>query len=223
MGSLSGSISGDVLGVWVAALLTVMVYSYLLGDNPLYRLAQHLLVGTAAAYAAIIAYHQVLYPRLLRPLWVGGLAQNWLLLIPLVMGLLLLAKVKVSWAWLGNVSTAFLFGVGAALAIGGVLFGSILPQVGATILSLNPALGWGRSLNNLIIVVGTVSTLLYFCFSTATPRPLTRTWAGLVRLAAGIGKGFILITFGALFAKSFMSYLTFLIGRIQFLLRAIGG
>ena len=51
------------LGVSVAAILTLMVYSYLLGDNFLYRMAEHLFVGVAVAYAVVIAYHSVLVPK----------------------------------------------------------------------------------------------------------------------------------------------------------------
>jgi hypothetical protein len=51
MGELLGS---DFIWVWIAALLTMMVYSYLLGDNPLYRLAEHVFIGSSVAYAVVV-------------------------------------------------------------------------------------------------------------------------------------------------------------------------
>ena len=35
----------QALGVALGFVLTLMIYSYLLGDNPLYRLAVHVMVG----------------------------------------------------------------------------------------------------------------------------------------------------------------------------------
>ena len=35
----------DIIGAVLGAVFTLMVLSYLLGDNPLYRLALHLFVG----------------------------------------------------------------------------------------------------------------------------------------------------------------------------------
>ena len=83
MQNLAELLNGPI-GIWVAAVLTIMVYSYLLGDNPLYGLAEHLLVGSAVAYAVIVAVHSVLIPRLIVPLRSG----NWLYVIPLVLGVL---------------------------------------------------------------------------------------------------------------------------------------
>ena len=41
--------NAELIGTWLATLLTIIVYTYLLGDNFLYRLAEHLFVGSAAA------------------------------------------------------------------------------------------------------------------------------------------------------------------------------
>ena len=81
----------DVIQVWVAFVLTLMGFSFVLGDNPLYRLAEHLFVGTAAGYAVVVAYHSILRPRLFLPL-ADDYVANWHLFIPLLLGLLLLGK-----------------------------------------------------------------------------------------------------------------------------------
>lgn len=215
-------ITNGALGIWLAALLTIIVYSYLLGDNPLYRLAEHLFVGSAVGYAAVVTWHSVLMPRLIIPL-AQDPYRNWPLFIPLALGFLLLTKAKASWAWLGNSAVAFILGVGVAVAIGGALFGSLLPQLKATIVSLNPAhypqRGWAGVRDALIIIVGTISTLLYFYFTTGGE-------SKLARVRAGIGRFFILVTFGAIFANTAMSRISLLIGRVRFLMevaRSLGG
>lgn len=207
----------EVVGTWVAAILTLMVFSFLLSDNPLFRLAEHLLVGTTLAYATVVAVHQVLLPRLVAPLAQDPQA-NWHLLVPLALGFLLFFKASRRLSWVGNTSLAFLFGVGAALAIGGGLGSSLFPQVRDTIVSLNPAdLGPGPSalasaVDNLFLVLGTLGTLAYFTFTARSRQGWTQ------QIAFGLGRGFIMITLGALFANLAISRLSLFLERLQFLL-----
>ena len=39
----------ESIGLILGFILTLCVYSYVLGDNPLFRVASHLLVGVSAA------------------------------------------------------------------------------------------------------------------------------------------------------------------------------
>lgn len=214
-----------VIGVWVAFVLTLMVLSYLFGDNPLYRLAEHLLVGTAAGYAVVVAYHSILRPRLFAPLSEDPVGQ-WYLWVPLVLGLLLLAKAKRSIAWLGNTTMAFLFGTGIALAVGGALIGSLGPQIGATWLSLNPSdyalEGWMGVWNAVLIILGVSGVLLYFYYTSSGEKRRGRLWAGLRAAWGRVGYWFLLITLGAIFANTIVARLSLLIGRVRFLLDTLG-
>ncbi len=208
----------DVIGIWISALLTLMVFSYLLGDNPLYRLAEHLFIGTAIGYAVLIAYYSLLRPKLILPL-VQAPLENWALLVPLGLSLLLLGRLNHKWHRLGMVPLAFLLGVGAALTIGGALFGSLLPQTVQTIVSINPAAeGWSTALSNLVLVVGTLSALFYFYFSADTGTGVGRIKHGFIKAWRGLGKWFIMATFGAIFASTVMARISLLIGRLQFLI-----
>lgn len=208
-------ISLEVLGKWVAFALTLIVFSYLIKDNFLYRLALHILIGVTAGYAFLVTYVTIIEQKLLLPL-LQDPQGNISLLVPFILGVLLLTKLLPRMGWLGNVSLAFLFGVGAALAIGGAVAGTLWPQVRASILPLNPAqTGVGKALNNFIILVGTLSTLFYFYFTGTRKRKLLRAWASL-------GRTFIMIALGALFATGFVTFVTLLISRVKFLLEAVG-
>ena len=85
----------DFIWVWMAALLTIMVYSYLLGDNPLYRLAEHVFIGSSVAYAVVVVIHGVLGPLLFKPLTSDKTGERLLAVVPLVLGLLLWAKLEI--------------------------------------------------------------------------------------------------------------------------------
>ncbi len=205
----------DFIGQWVALFLTLVVFSYLIKDNFLYRLAIHILVGVAAGYALLVAYKAVLEKMLILPL-LQDPQTNVGLVVPLTLGLLLLAKLLPRMGWVGNVSMAFLFGVGAALAIGGAMVGTLWPQTLASISSFNLAhVGLPGAFNNFILFIGAISVLFYFYFTGAQRRKA-------LRAVASLGKAFIMIAFGALFATGLVTFVTLLISRINFILEVVG-
>src|SRR5688572_11313283 len=113
-----------------AVILTFMVLSRIVGDNPLFRVAQYLFVGVSLGLAFVVAYHQVLRPA--AGALVGGRAGAVTLYgVPLLLGLLLLPRItrRQEWSWLANVPLALIFGVGAALAVGGAIAGTLAPQI----------------------------------------------------------------------------------------------
>jgi hypothetical protein len=220
----------DGAGVWVAVVLTLFVFSYLLGDNVLYRLAEHIFVGVAVGYALVVAFHTVVGPKVLVP-FVETLGQrDWgsflLVTLSLVLGLLLLAKPFRALSWLGSLSVAVLLGVGAALAIGGALLGTLVPQVNTTadvtryVTRYGPGLGL---FSGIVVLAGTLGVLLHFHFDASREGRLARFRDTIVRIWGGLGRWFILVAFGALLATTFMSRLSLLVGRIQFLLDSVRG
>lgn len=222
----------ELIGQLIALVLTLMVFSYIVGDNILFRLASHIFVGVAIGYAIIVVIHEVFIPTLSTE----GFRQ--FLFPALLISALLLLKLfptqNVITNSLGNMALAFVLGVGAALALGGALFGTLLPQTAATMLpvinpfgdfyatteSQNGLVEW---LNDVIIVLGTVGTLFYFTFSVRSTGLLGGLREGTVRFFAGMGRLMIIFTLGALFANTFSSRVALLISRLQFLTSFFGG
>ncbi len=216
----------QTLGVALGLVLTLMIYSYLLGDNPLYRLAVHLLVGVGMGYASVVVIFRVLYPQLIAPL-VGGSGQEMQLEVVLlaVLALLLLLKLSPRTAVAGNLAMAFVIGVGAAVAVAGAIMGTLLPQISATALSLQSDAGgsalYEQILAALVIITGTITSLLYFNFGASpigegkTKRP------GWVRISAQIGQVFLMITFGSLFAGALIASLSVFTARMLFYFREL--
>jgi len=97
------------------------VFSYLLGDNVLFRLAEHLFVAMAVGYAFIVALHQVLWASSFRRCSVLWATQYGRVLLCWSHWCWIAASFKSSRrraaSWFGNLSVAFLLGVGAAVAI----------------------------------------------------------------------------------------------------------
>src|SRR6185503_13575549 len=125
-------VSIEIISALVGFLLTLMVFSYLIGDNPLFRIAVYLFIGVSSGYAASVIVNYVLIPRL-TALQASDVNQLLLGIIPLLFGVTLLAKLSPRISWIGNFAMAVLVGVGAAVAIGGALLGTVMPQLGAAI------------------------------------------------------------------------------------------
>jgi hypothetical protein len=218
----------DTAGILVAMILTLFVFSYLLGDNFLFRLAENLFVGVAIGYAVVVAFYDVLVPKLFRPLVDSLTSGDWqqalLLIISLAFGLLLLLKPAKRLSWLGSLSVALLLGVGAAVAIGGALLGTLLPQIGATadVTLYGTRYGSGLALfSGILLLVGTTAVVLHFHFGTGGKWIWSRVRGQLVRTWGGLGRWFIAVTFGAILATTFLSTLTLLIGRVEFLVNSV--
>lgn len=206
----------DLVEVIFSFLLTLMVLSYLIGDNPLFRFAIYLFVGVSAGYAASVAWQNVLWPKLFQPLLIGSMQQRLLLLVPFGLGLLLFAKLSPRASRLGNPAMAFMVGTGAAVAIGGAVFGTILPQSLASVNFFDPSSGVSlveRLFEGSIFLIGTVSTLLYFQFSGRT-KPDGNQRNRYISAVAWVGKLFIAVTFGVLFAGAYAAAMTALIERM---------
>jgi hypothetical protein len=213
----------EAAGMVVGAILTLLVFSYLLGDNPLYRLALHLFVGALVGYSLGVVLRDVLLGMVLAQLLTNPLA----VVVPLVLGILLLFKGFPRQAYAGNFSVAYLVGVGTAVALSGALLGTLVPQIGATGRALSPAAlasSRGGLLDGLLIVVGTTCTLMVSAFAARTHsdgrklRGLAGAWAQIIRLAAGIGRIFIIFALGVAFAGALTASLSIFIGRIQYLI-----
>lgn len=198
----------------VAVVLTLLVFSRLLGDNPAYKVAQYLFVGVSLGYAFVVVYHQVLRPSALGVFGVAGdPAGLSVRLAPWLLGLLLLTRLtgRQTLSWLANIPLALLFGVGTALAVGGALLGTMLPQL------LDTARPVGgdplQAVGAVLLVLGVVLTLCYFYFTV----PRETAGGRVVALGASIGRWLLVVAFGFFFAGGLLTYLTALNARLEFI------
>jgi len=88
------------IGIWIAALLTLAIYSFLYKDNPFYRFAECLLIGISVGFLLVVTVDTTLMPKAVNPLatsfmalFHGGPFLNFfLVLIPVILGLMMFAR-----------------------------------------------------------------------------------------------------------------------------------
>lgn len=201
---------GEIIGIWVAAGLTLCIFSFLYRDNPFYKLAEHLYVGSSAAYWLIYLYWFDVKPMLIDRFRTIVGPSKWILLIPTFLSICMLLRLVPKIGWVSRWAIAFTVGIGSGIGIVTGIHGYVLPQIRGTFLPLVVRGDVGESINNFILVIGVLTTLLYFYFS--------KEHKGRFKIPIHIAMTFIMVAFGAAFGYAVMARLSLLIGRIYFLL-----
>lgn len=194
------------IGTVVAGLLTLAILSFLYRDNPVYRMAESLLIGVAIGYFLVITWTNTLMDLLFVPLFADG---RLAMIIPFALGLLMFGRFHRKSAPLSRLAIAVLIGSGAGVAIPVMLEARTLRQMSATVIPMFTEAG-GFEISALVVLLGVLSTLSYFYFS--------REHKGALGGSAKIGIYFLMVFFGTTFGYTVMSRMSTFIGRVEFLL-----
>lgn len=211
---------GDLVTLIVGAVVTLMIFSYLLGDNVLYRWALALLAGSAAGYALGVAVRFVLNEWILQALVGQPGTEGLIYAVPLLLGSLLLLKgfsptrslgrISV----IGNIPLGYLVGVGAGVAVSGAVLGTLIPQVLATGEAVQIDAGVLGIIQGVIIALGTILTLLYFSTTAREREDDIESRSTGARLIRGTGRFFLVFALGAAFSGALTSGLAAMVLRL---------
>jgi len=214
------------VGLWVAAIGTLFIFSFLYADNPCYKVAEAVLVGVSAGYAMIVGFWTVIIPNLLAPLF-PKFTQSiflpgtvpvrsdywWLNIVPLVLGIMLLMRLSPAGGWIARWPLAFIIGSTAGLRLIAFVEADFLAQIRNTVIPLitidNGRLDAFATFSNVLLLIGVVSCLVYFFFS------IEHT--GFVGGVSRVGIWYLMITFGAAFGFTVMGRVALLAIRFEFL------
>jgi hypothetical protein len=202
----------QTIGTVIGFVLTVCIFSYLLGDNFLYRIAIHIFIGAAAGYVLIVAVESVLIPWINFTLLAQPMvpAQFIVGLVPFLIGLLLLAKGSPRYSRLGDLGLVIVLAVGGALALWGAISGTLIPLV------TDAARGFQKTsiFDGLIALIGTITVLVYFTYVGARRQGGETRQLLPVRFTGIVGQVFIVVTLGAFYGMLIISALAVLVSVI---------
>lgn len=208
---IKGDPSKNIL-VWVAAILTLSIYSFLYRDNVFYKFAEYLFVGVSMGYSISVVYQNAFIRRVFNPLFITrtyivegqfNIVPFLAILIPTLIGLLMLSVFTKRYSWLIRIPISFVVGSYAGMSISPSFQANIFEQTRSTLYVI-------LSVSSLIMIIGVITTLVYFFFS--------KEHKGLLGKTANVGIWFIMIAFGASFGYTVMARISLLIGRMNFLL-----
>jgi hypothetical protein len=197
--------------VWVNAFLTLCILSFLYKDNPFFRFAESLFAGMSLGYYIGIVTVQTLQPNLIGPLQESFTAnRNYLLLIPMALGIMLYFRYIARVAWVARIALAVYIGYYVGVLMMQKLHGQVLPQARDTIMPVTT--GGLDALWNVVVIVGVFTVLIYFYFSIEHK--------GIIGKLSRVGIWFLMISFGASFGYTIMARISLLMGRFSFLVNS---
>lgn len=237
----------SIIGTWVAATLTIGILSFLYRDNPLYKAAEHIYVGTSAGFAIIYAWAFDVYPMLVERFETNLTSHNpveaWVLLIPAALGVLMLSRSNLTLPALAALSVLMLIFHQFSwilLVLAGMCILMFVPTL------VNPRIDWisrwpiaftvgiGSGLGLVATIQGyllpqvsdtlrplvTVNNIVVFVgvITTLFYFYFSKEHKGALGVASRIGIVFIMAAFGASFGYTVMARISLLIGRFYFLL-----
>lgn len=197
----------ELAGVWVAVICTLLLFSFLYKDNPLYKVGEHLFVGVSMGYYTVRYYYDTIHPKLILEIQEGS--DPWMI-VPAIMTVLLFLRFIKPLAWTSRFAYAALMGIVSGLAIPRFITSNILKQITATTAPL--ATSEGLAIDAILILLGVVTVLTYFFYSVEHKGP--------VKVAATVGVYFLMVSFGASFGLTVMGRVSLLIGRCDELIEA---
>ncbi|MBU2530976.1 MAG: hypothetical protein KKD35_08080 [Elusimicrobia bacterium] len=201
---------GMMLAGWVAAGLTIFMFSFLYKDNPFFKIAEHLYLGAGMGWLFQVSFYSVWLPKVWEPLKAG----EYIILVPALLGLSFLAQFVPKISWVSRYGFTFVMGYGAGLSIPVEISTNFLSQISGTIVPLFAAGDAGytaatlfAAFNSFFIFFGLVCVLFYFFFSVEHK--------GVVKKASNIGIYFLMLYFGAVFGNTVMGRFSLLYGRFD--------
>jgi hypothetical protein len=213
------------IGLWVSALSTLAIFSFLYGDNIVYKISESIFIGASAGYAMAIGFWDGIVNLLLRNLSPGLMREtfipsipkenqaDWFFIIPLILGVAMLARLLPKGGWIARWPLAFFIGATAGFRLVVFFHADFIVQIQSTILPLvvftDGSFDWQTSLKNITIIIGVLSCLVYFFFSVEH--------TGIIRPVSRLGIWFLMITFGAGFGYTVMGRIALLAARLEFL------
>jgi len=193
-------VAGSSLQNWLIAFFTLSLLSVAYKDNPVYRFSEHLYVGLFAGYNVMMNWFNYGKPTIYTRILKDG---QWTYVIPIIIGLIIYTRYIKSIAWMSRYTLSFLLGIGAGYVLTKDFKALFLDQVAATFVNLG-------NLDNLILAVGVVCTIVYFFFTVERK--------GVPGYIGQVGKWVMMIAFGSAFGNTVMARVSLFLGRLQFLL-----
>jgi len=189
--------------------LTLMSWSMLYKPNAFFRFAENIIVGGMAGYGTVLA---------LKAVWsrgvIPGVGGNMVAGLATILGLLIFFRFGTKKTrWVSRIPVAVLIGVGFGASLRSMIQTQITAQIIDTMRPLVLADLQG-TINNIIIFVGSVTTLFYFFYSVEHK--------GAFAMPSNIGRLVMMCAFGATFGFAFQGRIAMVAGIMGSLVNAPG-
>ena len=193
----------------LSTAITFGLFSILTGvDNPFFAWAENTYVGGAVGMTIVVSFTWIVSNVVANI--TSNISANWPSVVSLILGLMMLTRIHPKYSYLARIPICVATGVGIAVSTRAIVFSGLLYQVRATIL---PLFNWSDAVTaftNLMVVVFVITTITFFVYTTELRGPL--------KASHTVGRLVLFLSFGALYAQTYMGRLGLLLGRMETLL-----
>jgi len=194
----------EILGVFFG----MAILSFSFKDNPIYKFVESLYLGSAAGYVLIMNLNRAYTEGFL------SLSKDPLLLIPILLGIMMYARLFKQISWVSRYPLAFLTALGIGVSTRTLIETDVLKQISSSALPLivfnQGSFDIIKTFSNLIIIISVSTVVSYFLYS--------REQKGILKTSTNIGLSFMMIGFGTAVATSLLSRVSKTIGLLQTLI-----
>jgi len=142
----------DVIGLWIQAILTIMITTLAWKDTPVSKTAEHIYVGVVTANSIVMAWGNIDSIGLSK-IFAGDI----IYILPVILGLMAYFRYSKENFWIYRYPIALVVGIGVGTAMRGLVGSSVIDQIKDSFWSLNVPGDIGASVNNLIMLVTLVA------------------------------------------------------------------
>lgn len=184
----------EVLGLLAGSAVSLGAYSVLIGDNPVSKITENIYMGILGGY--IFATNWDFINKNAIGKIAGG---DFVYILAIILSLMLLGRLKAEYLWISRYPVVLTVGVGLGMAMRTTVTADFLGQIQATLLPWN-------SLDNIVMVIGTITAAAYFIFTAQT--------SGVYKYVNTAGRVFLLIAFGVAYGQTASFRFELVIGRL---------
>lgn len=196
-------ISMDI-GVWAAVLIILAAFSFIVKDNPFFRIAEAVMVGTTAGVFAAQGLENLKKLALI-PLINNG---QYISIIPMLLGILLFTRISKRYGFMSRIPIAIMLGAGAGVAIGKSIATEIIGQAYGLFKPMPSSLF--EIMNALIIFICTIAVLLLFTY--------TRSHTGALSVVTRTGRYALMLGLGVIYAGHIYARAAWILPALQIII-----
>jgi hypothetical protein len=187
----------------VAIFASWSMYATLYGKpSPFRSWAENSFIGFTMGLNIVVTFWYV-YNTGFAPIARG----DWIPGVGIVLGILMVLRLIPRYSYISRLPIAISLGTNLGLSLRTRIFTAFISQVKSTIVPLYVPGDWYASLVNTTIVLCVILMLTFFLYTTEIKGPL--------RVTARFGEYALYVSFGAIFAQTFMGRLGLFVGYMQ--------
>ena len=196
-----------VLQIWIAAIFSIWIYSFIFRDNVFFKFSEHTFVGAAAGHSIVYGVDNVR-----RYGWDPFTKGAWIYIVVFLLGIVLYSRYHKTHFWISRFPLSIMVGLGIGLSMRATVTAEFIAQIQATAALRVIGVDAMTAFSNIVFIIIVLAVVYYFVFT------FPGMHAGNLGIVSKIARYGMMASFGYSFANALLSRITMIFGRLDFLM-----